>query len=132
MTRESWRCIRQCYFRDKLFIPGEIITGDASEIVRHFVSEITGKEGEFGKKPETTIQPNEKLEAELGYIVDLDNMEKAKRLRTMNKIDLAAYGRELGIVFDSELTRAEMISKCIEKQIELGYSNQAQANELKG
>jgi hypothetical protein len=124
---EQWKCVRVCFFKGKLYNKGEVVSGEAINIPRHFKSIIGDKEGELGKERQN--EPKVSLE---DIMKDSPLLEQAKNLRSMNKAELCAYGRSMGLQFlAEEMTRAEMIRDCIEAKDKKGTTNQEMADMTK-
>jgi hypothetical protein len=124
---EQWKCVRACFFRSQYFAPGMIIDGDENEIPRHFKSVVDNREGRRDKpvKEEKKI-PIEEL------MKDSPLLEKAKHLTTMNKAELCAHGRFLGVEFNAEeMTRAQMIKEIVELKDKRGETLQEQIDITK-
>jgi hypothetical protein len=128
---EQWRCVRTCFFRSRLWNEGDITDGTEDEIPRHFKSVTDGRVGIFGKKVKEEQQAEPKIVLE-DIMKDSPLLEKAKYLNQMNKAELCAMGRSLGVEFNAEeMTRAEMIKIVIELKEKRGVTNQDISNALK-
>jgi len=128
---EQWQCIRACFFRSKMYLPGEIVTGVSDEIPRHFRALNDGRFGTLGKVQPSNAVPESKIPLE-DLMKDSPLLEKAKYMNQMNKAELCAYGRSLGIEFNADdMTRAEMIKACIEVRDKRGTTNQELADVAK-
>jgi hypothetical protein len=97
-------------------------SGEENEIPRHFKSIIDGRVGTRDKAVKE--DPKIPLE-ELMKDSPKELQEKAKSLWTMNKAELCAHGRYLGIEFNAEeTTRAAMIKQIVELKDKRGTTMQ--------
>jgi hypothetical protein len=127
---EQWKCVRVCFFRSRLWELGDEATGDEDQMPRHFVSLVDSREGTFGKKSLESSDVNPRVSIE-SVMKDSPLLEKAKYLNQMNKAELCALGRTLGLEFIAEeMTRAEMIKVCIEAREKKGLTNQELVNGI--
>jgi hypothetical protein len=126
---EQWRCIRSCFFRSQLFEPGMELGGEENEIPRHFKSVIDGRVGTRDKIiPDSPKIPIEELMKDSPK----ELQDKAKTLWSMNKAELCAHGRFLGVEFNpDEMTRAEMIKQVVELKNKRGSTLQEQVDITK-
>lgn len=110
---------------------GELTEGDEQDIPRHFRSLKDGRYGTFGKAKNDDAKPEQKVSIE-ELLKDSPLLEKAKYMNQMNKAELCAYGRSLGLEFNQmDMTRAEMIKACIETRDKRGTTNQELADTVK-
>lgn len=128
---EQWKCNKTCFFRSRLWTEGETVGGEEDEMPRHFRSVNDGRIGKLGQKEvaEQMAEPKISLEE---IMKDSPLLEKAKYLNQMNKAELCAYGRSLGVEFKpDEMTRAEMIKEVTELKEKRGVTNQDMADLTK-
>jgi hypothetical protein len=125
----QWKCIRACFFRSQYFTPGMDLDGESNEMPRHFRNI---EDGSYGTRDKAVREEKKIPLDELMKDSSKELQEKAKSLWTMNKAELCAHGRFLGEVFNAdEMTRAEMIKKCVELKDKRGTTIQEQVDITK-